>query len=71
MNLINALDVAHEKEMHSIALIGKTGGKMLKLARESILVPSHTTQRIQEAHEWILHTWCAFVDWTISQEVTS
>ena len=68
MNLVKALEMAHKKGMHTIALLGKTGGKMAGLASESIIVPSSTTQRIQEAHEWILHTWCAYLDWSVSEE---
>jgi len=45
-----------------VALLGKDGGKMKALADHVFLVPSHSTPRIQEAHQWTWHTWCDLID---------
>lgn len=61
-NLVVALETARKKGMKRIALLGKSGGKMANMADHAFIVPSSITQRIQEVHEWILHTWCAIID---------
>ncbi len=61
-NLVKALNTAHHAAIKTVALLGKSGGSMKDIAERSIIVPSNTTQRIQEVHEWILHTWCACID---------
>lgn len=61
-NLIRALEVARRKQVRSIALLGKDGGAMKNLADELVLVPSFHTARIQEAHQWIWHSWCELID---------
>ncbi|MDJ0837325.1 MAG: D-sedoheptulose 7-phosphate isomerase [Acidobacteriota bacterium] len=61
-NLVRALETAREKGVVSVALVGKTGGKMKDLADHVILVPSDCTPRIQEAQQWIWHTWCDLID---------
>jgi len=61
-NVIRAMEVAGEMGLHTIALLGKGGGEMANLADDSIIVPANSTARIQEAHQWIYHTWCAMMD---------
>lgn len=61
-NLIRAMEIARDKGITNVALVGKTGGKMKDLADELVLVPSNCTPRIQEAQEWIWHTWCDLID---------
>jgi D-sedoheptulose 7-phosphate isomerase len=56
-NIELALQAAKTKEMKSIALLGKDGGKVRGLATIDIIVPSYTTARIQEVHTLILHMW--------------
>ncbi|MCB1044281.1 MAG: D-sedoheptulose 7-phosphate isomerase [Acidobacteria bacterium] len=61
-NLVEALCVARDRQLSTIALLGKNGGAMRELADFSLVVPSQDTPRIQEAQEWIWHTWCALID---------
>ena len=61
-NLNRALTTAKGLGMTSIALVGKTGGEMIGLADHVVLVPSNDTPRIQEAQQWIWHTWCSLID---------
>src|SRR5690606_31923092 len=61
-NVINAMKVAHRKNMTCIGLSGKGGGEMGIYAHVNISVPSYNTQRIQEIHLQVLHTLCALVE---------
>ena len=61
-NLVRALKAASEKGLETIALLGKSGGKMKNLADHALIVPSGCTPQIQVAQHWIWHTWCAILD---------
>ena len=62
LNLIRALKSAAENRMVTVALLGKSGGEMKHLADHVLVVPSEETPRIQEAQQWIWHTWCDLID---------
>ncbi|MDE3057913.1 MAG: D-sedoheptulose 7-phosphate isomerase [Bacteroidota bacterium] len=51
----NAFAKAREKNMTTIAFLGKDGGKSKDLVDLAIIVPSDDTQRIQEGHITIGH----------------
>ena len=55
-NLINAVQGAKKKGIYSVALLGRDGGKLLRLADHTIVVPATTSDRIQEMHIKIIHT---------------
>ena len=57
-NLIYAATVAKAKNMKVIALSGKDGGKLSKIADVSIIAPDDETYRIQELHLPIYHAIC-------------
>ncbi len=61
-NLVKAFETAKEKGVITLALVGKQGGPMMEMADHAILVPSNNTPRIQEAQQWIWHTWCDLID---------
>ena len=61
-NLINAFNVAKEKDIISVALVGRDGGEMAKMADFSIIVPSNSTPRIQESHILIGHIICDIIE---------
>jgi len=46
----------------SVALVGKDGGEMAKLADIAIVVPSNSTPRIQESHILIGHILCDIIE---------
>ncbi|MBB6461664.1 D-sedoheptulose 7-phosphate isomerase [Flammeovirga kamogawensis] len=55
-NIINAIEVAHNKGIKVVALTGKDGGKMAGLADVEIRVPHFGfADRIQEIHIKIIH----------------
>jgi D-sedoheptulose 7-phosphate isomerase len=61
-NVINALGVANQKQMTTIGLLGKGGGKALSLVSEAIMIDSKTTARIQEMHITIGHILCDLIE---------
>jgi len=64
-NIIHAVDAAHDRRMHIIALTGREGGQIADLMEEGdieIRVPSWSTARIQETHIVIIHCICDLVD---------
>jgi phosphoheptose isomerase len=61
-NLVRALECAHEKGVHTIALLGRDGGRMRELAGLSITVPAEETPRIQEVHTLVLHLLAGLVE---------
>ena len=61
-NVLNALAVANQKQMTTIGLLGKGGGKALSLVSEAIVINSNTTARIQEMHITIGHILCDLIE---------
>ncbi len=61
-NVYKALCSAKEMGEKTIALLGKDGGKIKSIADNSIVVPSYTTARIQEAHIMIGHIICELAE---------
>ncbi len=68
-NIVNAFDVAKDKGITTVALAGKDGGKMAKMADYSIVVPSDSTPRIQESHILIGHIICDLIEKELFGEV--
>ena len=61
-NILNAFEVAKEKEMITIAFTGESGGKLKKLSDHLINVPSDDTPRIQESHIMLGHIICELTE---------
>ncbi len=61
-NLNLAIKTARKIGMKTLALSGKSGGEMSRLADFSIIVPSSETQRIQEVHILIGHIICDLIE---------
>jgi D-sedoheptulose 7-phosphate isomerase len=61
-NIIKAVEMAHEKQMMVIGFLGGTGGKLKSMVDIPIVVPSSSTQRIQEGHITIAHIICELVE---------
>lgn len=65
VNVLAAIQEAHEREMIVIALSGKGGGAMSDVLAETdihICVPSDRTARIQEVHLLTIHCLCDGID---------
>lgn len=61
-NIINAFEVAKNKGIKTVALVGRDGGEMAKIADISLIVPSESTPRIQESHILIGHIICDIIE---------
>ncbi|SPB14304.1 phosphosugar isomerase [Caballeronia novacaledonica] len=65
VNVLAAIQEAHEREMIVIALSGKGGGAMSDVLAETdihICVPSDRTARVQEVHLLTIHCLCDGID---------
>jgi D-sedoheptulose 7-phosphate isomerase len=54
-NVINAVQVARDRGMHTIALLGKGGGELQGVCGQEWICPGALADRIQELHMLILH----------------
>lgn len=61
-NILNALKTAREKEIKTVALTGRDGGKMIALSDQSLIVPAQETARIQEMHILLGHMLCGALE---------
>ncbi len=57
-NVIKAVELARERGIYSVGLLGKDGGKLRSLVDLPLVVHASHTARIQEAHILILHILC-------------
>ena len=64
-NINLALEIASEKGLMTIALLGKSGGIARGKAEVEIIVPSDDTAHIQEVHTFILHCWLRQIEESI------
>ena len=61
-NIVNAINAAKAKGVTTVALVGRDGGEMAKIADHAIIVPSNATPRIQESHILIGHMICDIIE---------
>ena len=61
-NIVNAFEIAKEKEMVTIGFTGLTGGLLKEISNHLLNVPSTDTPRIQESHILIGHIICELVE---------
>lgn len=64
-NIIEAIVIAHHRQIRVIAFTGRDGGSIPPLLNETdveIRVPSESTARIQETHGIVIHCLCDIID---------
>jgi D-sedoheptulose 7-phosphate isomerase len=61
-NLLVAAGAARMQGMKTVALLGKNGGRLKSMVDCAVVVPSESTQRIQEVHALCLHLWCEWLE---------
>ena len=64
-NVLEAVAEARSRDLRSIGLIGKGGGKLAGAVDVPIVIPSDVTARIQESHITVLHVLCELIDATL------
>ncbi|NJD22755.1 MAG: SIS domain-containing protein [Melioribacter sp.] len=62
VNIIKAVEKAHQKKMFVIGFLGGAGGKLKSLVDLPIVIPSTNIQRIQEGHITVAHIVCELVE---------
>ncbi len=64
VNIVRALGAARERGVVSVALLGGDGGRAAqeRLADHSFVLPGTGSDRIQELHMLVLHTWVEQVE---------
>jgi D-sedoheptulose 7-phosphate isomerase len=67
-NVLKAVETARNKEIFTVGLTGRDGGKLADLVDISLIVKSHATPRIQEAHILAGHIICELVDYILFQQ---
>ena len=61
-NLLHAAEAARAAGVQVMGLLGRDGGPLLALCDAAVVVPDAVTARIQEAHIFIGHCWCALIE---------
>lgn len=67
-NVIHATEMANQLDMKTVGLLGKGGGPLKNFCDKSLIVPSDRTARIQEAHLFLGHFICGYVECNIDIE---
>ena len=68
LNVQNAMSTARKIGLHTIALTGRSGGKLMSMVDHCICAPSEETPRIQECHILIGHVLSELVEREIFHE---
>jgi D-sedoheptulose 7-phosphate isomerase len=61
-NVRRAVEVARDRAIRCIGLLGADGGTIAPLCDDAVIVPSAITAHIQECHITILHIWCSIIE---------
>ncbi len=61
-NVISAFEMAKQKGIKTVALVGARGGKMRDMADVSLCVPADTSAHIQEMHITVGHLICDLIE---------
>jgi D-inositol-3-phosphate glycosyltransferase len=61
-NIIKAMQMAKKKGISCINMLGKDGGRAAAFGELNLIVPSQSTQRIQEMHLHLVHLLCTIIE---------
>ena len=61
-NVIRAAEMARKRGIETVAFTGGDGGALAPICDHALIIPSHSTPRIQEAHITIGHIICQLVE---------
>ncbi|MCX6152206.1 MAG: D-sedoheptulose 7-phosphate isomerase [Ignavibacteriales bacterium] len=61
-NILKAVEAAKQKGIKVIGFLGGSGGRLKPLVDVAIVIPSQSTQRIQEGHITVAHIICELVE---------
>lgn len=69
-NLLKAIKMAKKKGLHCINILGKHGGSAAFEGDMNLIVPSESSQRIQEVHLFIIHSLCKLIEKSLFEAKT-
>ena len=61
-NVLRAFEQAEQMGIHTVALVGRSGGRMAQVAGHAIAAPADTSAHIQELHITIGHLICDLIE---------
>lgn len=61
-NVIEVVNIAKQKNITTVGLLGRDGGQLKSMVDYPLVVPSTVTARIQEAHIFMLHHFCEHLE---------
>jgi D-sedoheptulose 7-phosphate isomerase len=61
-NIVRAVQASRQLGVYVIGFLGRDGGALRSLVDLPIIVASHETARIQEAHIFLGHVMCAYIE---------
>ena len=64
-NIIKALEYTKTKNLTSILLTGRDGGKAKSLTDHSLVIPNDKTSTIQELHKILIHSFCEEIEYNL------
>ncbi|MFM8438724.1 MAG: phosphoheptose isomerase, partial [Candidatus Kapaibacterium sp.] len=70
-NVVRAVEQARLQGMSVIGLLGGSGGTLVPMCDQAVVVPSTITAHIQECHIMIGHIWCEMIEEALFPELFS
>lgn len=67
-NVLRALETAKALEMRTVAFLGRDGGAAALLADCALIVPHMDTARIQEGHQFLMHSMMDLIEPELTNE---
>lgn len=61
-NIVRAVETGKARGLRTVALLGRGGGRVKGTCEAEIIVPGETSDRIQELHMLVLHSWVEAVE---------
>ena len=61
-NVVAALQAAKARGLKTVALTGRDGGTVGRVADIHVNVPDQSTQRVQEVHQTLIHVLCEVIE---------
>ncbi len=67
-SILKAIEVSNDKGIHTIGLLGRKGGSVVRKCEQALIVPLEDTQRIQEIHTLTIHILCGIIERNLSAD---
>jgi D-sedoheptulose 7-phosphate isomerase len=61
-NVVEALQVARDRGVLTIGLLGNAGGRCAGLCDHAVIVPGRDSAHVQEAHQVVVHLICELIE---------